>query len=65
LFDGAEATTIALNPERKAYVHLVRGELTVNGQTLKAGDAAQLQAEKSLAITQGKNAEVIVFDLAP
>lgn len=65
LFDGAEATTIALNPERKAYVHLVRGELTVNGQTLKAGDAAKLQAEKSLAITQGKNAEVIVFDLAP
>ncbi len=65
LFDGVEQATIALNPERKAYVHLVRGELTVNGQPLKAGDAAKLEAEKSLTITQGKNAEVIVFDLAP
>jgi quercetin 2,3-dioxygenase len=65
LFDGAEQASIALNPERKAYVHLVRGELTVNGQTLKAGDAAKLEAETSLTITQGKNAEVIVFDLAP
>jgi quercetin 2,3-dioxygenase len=64
LFDGAEAATMALNPARKAYVHLVRGELTVNGQTLKGGDAAKLQGESALTVQGGKNAEVIVFDLA-
>jgi hypothetical protein len=25
LFDGTEAATLALDPARKAYVHLVRG----------------------------------------
>ncbi len=64
LFDGAEQTSIPLNPERKAYVHLVRGQLSVNGQPLSGGDAALLDAEKSLTLTNGKNAEVIVFDLA-
>jgi quercetin 2,3-dioxygenase len=64
LFDGAEAASLVLNPARKAYVHVVRGQLTVNGQALSEGDAALLDAEKSLTLTQGKNAEVIVFDLA-
>ncbi|MGA8516428.1 MAG: pirin family protein [Burkholderiaceae bacterium] len=63
LFDGAEQASIALSPERKAYVHLVRGALTVNGQPLSGGDAALLEAEKSLTLSHGKNAEVIVFDL--
>jgi redox-sensitive bicupin YhaK (pirin superfamily) len=53
-----------LAPTRKAYVFLVRGSLLVNGQSLKAGDAAMLQAEQSLALTQGDNAEVLVFDLS-
>ena len=64
LFDGTEAATLALDPARKAYVHLVRGELTVNGQTLKGGDAAKLQGESVLTLQGGNNAEVIVFDLA-
>jgi quercetin 2,3-dioxygenase len=64
LFDGAQAATVALNPARKVYVHLVRGELTVNGQTLHGGDAAKLEGESTLVVQGGKNAEVIVFDLA-
>jgi redox-sensitive bicupin YhaK (pirin superfamily) len=64
LFDGAENATLALNPARKAYVFLVRGALQVNGQALQAGDAAMLQAESSLALSQGQDAEVLVFDLA-
>jgi quercetin 2,3-dioxygenase len=64
LFDGAEQASIALNPARKAYVHLVRGELQVNGQTLHTGDAAKLEGESSLKVENGKEAEVIVFDLA-
>lgn len=65
LFDGAEAATLALDPARKAYVHLVRGRLTVNGQALATGDAALLSGEASLALTDGADAEVLVFDLAP
>jgi len=65
LFDGAEAATLALDPQRKTYVHLVRGELQVNGQTLHSGDALALQAESQLWLDHGQAAEVLVFDLAP
>ena len=64
LFDGAEAASLELNPARKAYVHLVRGQLDVNGQKLVAGDAALIQAESKLTLVAGKDAEVLVFDLA-
>jgi quercetin 2,3-dioxygenase len=64
LFDGAQSATLPLDPARKAYVHVVRGALTVNGQPLATGDAAKLEGESVLAISQGTNAEVIVFDLA-
>ncbi len=64
LLDGDEATTLALNPARKTYVQLVRGDLEVNGQQLTQGDAAMLQAQSSLELRQGRDAEVLVFDLA-
>jgi redox-sensitive bicupin YhaK (pirin superfamily) len=63
LFDGTESAQLPLNPARKAYVHLVKGELTVNGQSLVAGDAALLETEALLTLNQGREAEVLVFDL--
>ena len=65
LFDGAEEATLALAPGRKAYVHLVRGSLTVNGQALSGGDAAKLEGEAEVRLAAGRDAEVLVFDLAP
>jgi len=64
LFDGTEAARLTLDPARKAYVFLVRGALQVNGQPLNAGDAAMLHNESSLALGEGQDAEVLVFDLA-
>jgi redox-sensitive bicupin YhaK (pirin superfamily) len=64
LFDGAESFTLSLNPTRKAYVHVVRGALMVNGQKLLAGDAAKLSGETELTLREGADAEVLVFDLA-
>ena len=64
LFDGNESAELALDPERKAYVHLVRGELQINGQRITAGDALLFQSESRITIGHGTNAEVLVFDLA-
>jgi len=64
LFNGDERAEVTLDPARKTYVHLVRGELAVNGQTLSAGDAAKLEGETQLALSAGNDAEVLVFDLA-
>ena len=65
LFDAGESATLPLDPKRKAYVHLVRGSLDVNGQTLNTGDAALLANESALTLAGGHDAEVLVFDLAP
>lgn len=65
LLDGTEAATLTLDPARKAYVFLIRGALSVNGQRLEAGDAALLANEAEVALTAGSDAEVLVFDLAP
>lgn len=65
LLDGAQTVTLALDPARKTYVHLVRGQLEVNGQMLHTGDALALQSENQLQLAHGKAAEVLVFDLAP
>ena len=65
LFDSGESVTLALPAGRKTYVHLVRGALEANGQLLTAGDAAKLEGETSLTLASGRDAEVLVFDLAP
>jgi quercetin 2,3-dioxygenase len=64
LFDGGETADLALDPTRKGYVHLVRGALDVNGQRIDAGDAVLLDGEPRIALANGNDAEVLVFDLA-
>lgn len=64
LFDGDETCTLSLDPSRKAYAFLIRGTLQVNGYTLSTGDAALVADENSLLLEHGKDAEVLVFDLA-
>ncbi|WP_394780234.1 pirin family protein [Undibacterium sp.] len=63
LFDGDQQANLTLHKDRLAYVHVARGELTVNGIALQTGDALKLRSEELLSITQGKQAEVLVFDL--
>jgi redox-sensitive bicupin YhaK (pirin superfamily) len=64
LLDADESARLGLDPARKAYVHLVRGSLSANGHALKAGDALLLSGESEVVLSQGRDAEVLVFDLA-
>ena len=64
LLDGSENAELALDPARKAYVHLVHGSLDVNGERLNAGAAALLDGEARLQLDHGDAAEVLVFDLS-
>lgn len=65
LFDPGESARLAIAPGRLAYVHLVRGAATVNGQRLGAGDALRYRDEAEVVIADGEDAEVLVFDLPP
>jgi len=63
-FDGSDQVSLALNPKRKGYVHVVRGEIQANDLALHAGDAALLADEGTLTLSGASNAEVLFFDLA-
>ena len=64
LFDGAERATYSIAPGRLAYAHLVRGEAMVSGRNLVAGDALMYRNEPEVTIADGRQAEILVFDLA-
>jgi len=63
LFDGAESATHPIAGGRLAYVHVARGAVTVNGVSLKEGDAVKIENETSVRIESGEQAEVLLFDL--
>jgi redox-sensitive bicupin YhaK (pirin superfamily) len=63
LFDGAEGATIPIAAGRRAYVHVVRGEIEVNGERLASGDALKIEREGEVRLERGRDSEVLVFDL--
>ena len=63
LFDGAERAEQRLSPGRKGYVHVARGEVSVNGHALRAGDALKTDSGAHRARATARGAEVLVFDL--
>ena len=63
LLDGAERAVHRLAPGRRAYVHVARGRLSVNGQTLGAGDALKLADAQEIVLERGDKSEVLLFDL--
>jgi hypothetical protein len=50
-------------PNRKAYLFVMEGGLTVNGAPLKAGDQARIADETELKIKAVKDSELILLDL--
>ncbi|MGH8130422.1 MAG: pirin family protein [Steroidobacteraceae bacterium] len=63
LFDGDESAELMIGPGRRAYVHVARGAVTANGVALQAGDALKLTDTDTLTLHDGRDAEVLVFDL--
>ena len=63
LFDEAERASLPLAAGRRGYVHVARGKIEVNGQPLGAGDALKLEGVKAIELKDGREAEVLVFDL--
>ena len=62
-FEAGQKAHLALDPQRKAYVQVLRGSVHGNGHFLDTGDALLMQAETGLTLDQAQAAEVLVFDL--
>ncbi len=63
LEDGGSASH-ALETGRRAYAHVARGSVEVNGRALVAGDGARITDEPMVSLTGTPGAEVLIFDMA-
>jgi len=63
MLDGKDAVTHRLAPGRRAYVHVARGALKVNGMPLKGGDGVKIEDESTIELKDARAAEVLLFDL--
>jgi redox-sensitive bicupin YhaK (pirin superfamily) len=52
-----------LAPERKAYVFVIEGNASVNGNSMKTRDAAMIENERNIEIGAAAPTELILLDL--
>jgi len=65
LIDGKECAALELATNRYAYVHVARGNVELNGVPLQEGDGVRVRDEQVLTLSNGVDAEVLIFDLRP
>jgi len=63
ILNGDAALEHPLAAGRQAYVHVIRGRVTVNGVALDGGDALKLTQEAAVTLSGAEAAEVLLFDL--
>jgi redox-sensitive bicupin YhaK (pirin superfamily) len=61
--EANESLEHAIAPGRRAYVHVIRGEVSVNGERLAAGDALKVEGETRIGAGDARAAEILLFDL--
>jgi len=52
-----------INDTHKVFVQVVHGDVTVNGNTVSAGDGVQITDEHQLTVSSQSEAEILVFDM--
>lgn len=63
IFEAGHDLAWRQDASRKAYIHVVRGQITVNGFAMQAGDGLRVDQESELIFTNAKSSEVLLFDL--
>jgi redox-sensitive bicupin YhaK (pirin superfamily) len=59
-------TTVSqpIGERRGVYVYVIEGDVTVNGEHMQTGDAAQLSDEPELSLTASSDTELIAVDVS-
>ncbi|MNL49391.1 Quercetin 2,3-dioxygenase [compost metagenome] len=53
-----------LPSERRLWIQLIKGEVTVNGEKIQTGDAVSTQDVATATIKASEDSEMIIFELA-
>ena len=61
-----EEIAYPLGSQRHAWIHIIRGAVTLNGTTLREGDAAAVESEEKVVVAGANTepSEILLFDLA-
>ncbi len=62
-FAGGESITHNLRPQRHAWLQVAEGDIILNGQSLRAGDAVSVSGETELRLESNGRAQALLFDL--
>ena len=62
--DAASEASHTLKPGRHAWVQIARGNVSVNGKALKAGDGVAISDESEVRVKAATASEALLFDLA-
>ncbi|MCL4692634.1 MAG: pirin family protein [Candidatus Hydrogenedentes bacterium] len=62
--DAGASVSHALAEGRHAWIQVLRGSVTVNGEVLNVSDGAAISEETDLEIRATEDSEVLLFDLA-
>ncbi len=63
ILSGERTLEHVIAPGRRAWIHVVRGSVTLEGNPLHAGDAAGVDHPGAVLLTSEGESEVLVFDL--
>jgi hypothetical protein len=58
-----DAVSHDIEAGRRAYVHVARGAVMLNGLALEAGDGARVVDETALNLSGVQESQVLLFDL--
>jgi redox-sensitive bicupin YhaK (pirin superfamily) len=63
ILDPGQHVVHELSQGRRAWLHLVKGEVTLDELVLTTGDGAGLTAERAVSLTAQEETEILLFDL--
>jgi quercetin 2,3-dioxygenase len=61
--DPGQSVNHSLAVGRHAWIQLAEGEVSLNGEILRAGDAAAISEESELMLTAVQRSQILLFDL--
>ncbi|MCC3720410.1 pirin family protein [Rouxiella badensis] len=64
-FKQGEDGEYAIAADRRIWIQVVKGSLTVNGQAVKTSDALAIWDETALSLHADADSEILLFDLPP
>lgn len=62
---AGESDSVALDPSRRIWIQVVKGDVQVNDQPITTSDALAIWEEHALALQASSDAEILLFDLPP